>query len=908
MKILDDEFLPSLPMDDITFKMVKESVEYAHSSLTLFTAIKEKITLEFYLLQNHLNLNLTDIYMLKKNVMKSAQPHRLMLTATRCIFRNIQITKKNEVRNDMTKKNEITATGRKATDGNEIFKIDSTIYSCSQSYKAFCTTATELFSSVENIISELEQLRRTDNTAVRTSPENENTTSQCEELFEFTRSLDNPFGGTSLIVEDLPAATKIWSTEKKSTISTTSNTAKDIKMKMKMKSDVGGILNSYQGLSSMKEDSSATADIINLKKKIRKEINMKIFTEKAENFLVQKIYDPGFDYFFKIFQSLRQQTNLEDEKNYEKLSNSLEGVLESSESFTSMRLQFLEESCRIGFMIEKRNSELLQTASKYFILELIPPLPSIEDMQAIVKIRKNEMLQRCLEKDFPTKIGIISYSFEGVATRLLRASSVFSLNKYQYYGELIKAVQGWKEGKDNAILLCVAFLYEESSVGQVTKLNNMISNPTSKQHALQSATQNKKQSDYFLSAISQGARFLSLNWTPGNPLCVNSACLSPETYIIILEKYVVMLLLYSKQCENVIIPTSLLLDVFCCQNSAYASMIRCCLMNCIFSYEKKREMIEEMTKLIGPLILLLSAGYESIKSWVKQSMINKNSRSQTEKETERVMSILMRRSYSLLLTLILNENDRHTKINNILKLENCLRASASPKMNPLLTKLTSRTSPQEYVDFFKSIHDPMVLTTIREENSGNQNLKLQQAFLFVETIGEKDFINVTIRPYVPKPDTDYKTIGQAVKILKRPEKKVESMMIPVEKEDENGGKDVTTVNASKFEFSASADDSLNLPPPPPPPPSSLKMKDSYSVRCYKIFKSELEEARDRIKNFTNKDIYSRQLEHQFRQISTKFQRNHIFVKTYLDQIMPLLMDVRYYSNVIEFLGQSDIEV
>ena len=116
-------------------------------------------------------------------------------------------------------------------------------------------------------------------------------------------------------------------------------------------------------------------------------------------------------------------------------------------------------------------------------------------------------------------------------------------------------------------------------------------------------------------------------------------------------------------------------------------MIRCCLMNCIFSYEKKREMIEEMTKLIGPLILLLSDGYKSIKSWVTESMKNKNSWSQTEKETERVISILMRRSYSLLLTLILNENNPRTKIDNILKLKNCLKASFSPKMNPLLLEL-----------------------------------------------------------------------------------------------------------------------------------------------------------------------------------------------------------------------------
>ena len=112
---------------------------------------------------------------------------------------------------------------------------------------------------------------------------------------------------------------------------------------------------------------------------------------------------------------------------------------------------------------------------------------------------------------------------------------------------------------------------------------------------------------------------------------------------------------------------------------------------------------------------------------------------------------------------------------------------------------------------------------------------------------------------------------------------------------------------SPFEFSASADDSLNSAPPPPPP-SSSKIRDSYTERCFKLFQILLQEARNRIKNFTNKDIYLRELESQFRSISAEFQRNHDFVKSYFSQIMPLLEDVKYYSNVIEFLGQSDIEV
>ena len=639
---------------------------------------------------------------------------------------------------------------------------------------------------------------------------------------------------------------------------------------------------------------------------------MKIFTEKAENFLVQKIYYSGFDYFYKIFLSLLRQTNLENEKNSEKLNIygdvyngkgiQAEGMLGST---TSMRSQFLEESCKIGFLIEDKNPELLKVASAYFIMELRPLLPSREDMQEIVKLRKNEMLQRCLEKDFPTEISTISYSFEAVATRLLTATSIITLDKYQYYGKLKEALHNWREGKDNASLLCRAFQYEESSVAQKTELSNMISNPTWKQNAITI--------DYFLVAISHGAHFLSLNWSAGNPLCVNSSCLSPETYIMILEKYVVMLLLYSRQCENVLIPTSLLLDVFCCQNSAYGSMIRCCLMGKVFSNEKKREMSAEMEKLIGPLILLFSDGYESMETWVKQSIINKNSGAVTEKETEKVISYLMRRSYSLLLTLILNENNEKRRIDNIVKLIKSfgngtkkLLTTVSNKMNNFLTKLKAKTTPQEYIDFFKLIQDPMVFTTIQEENRSNQKLKLQQAFLYVETIGGKDFIKATIRPYEPKPDIDYKSIGQGVKILKRPEKKDETRNNQPENENENKNENVG--KASTFEFSASADDSLNSAPPPPPPPSSSKIRDSYTKRCYKLFQILLQEARNRIKNFTNKDIYLRELESQFRLISAEFQRNHDFVKSYFSQVMPLLEDVKYYSNVIEFLGQSDIEV
>lgn len=915
MKMIDEEYLLSYSIDNIDInilKMLKGAVENVKSSSLLSSSIKENIKFEFFLLVNHLLLDINNIEVLKARALNATQSHRLMMIATRCIIRNF---KKTQLTDEVSKTSDIVANKKKVN-------INDKIHKCSNSYRLLCMTFLELFSSLKILILQLQNQTRTYNTTVRTSPESENLTRQCEEIFEFTRSLNKPFGGCSLIVEDLPAANKIWIIERKETKSTINlkSVNKDKnknKNQLNTKSDARNILNSYDELSTNKNTSLSSPDFITVEKKIRREINMKTFVEKAETFLIQKIFSTSYDYFYEIFQFQLRQFMSEKGKDYQNYKERLingkcpeepSGVLESS---TSRRLKFLEESCKVGFLSEEIETKLITEASAYLLLELRPSLPLLEDIQAVVEIRKHQILQKCLLKTFPIKMTFIRYSFEEVVQRLLCTASIILVDKYKSNEELIQLIKDsthWN-GKDyGAIQLCCAFQYEIVSSEQVTIPNNMIKNFIEKNNAVKEH-QNMRQ-DYFLQSIYMGSNFVTLEWTDGNPLFISNACLSPDTYIIILEKYVVMLLLYSNQCENVLISTSLLFDVFCSQNAAYVSMIRCCSMKLLFSDEKVGYMKVQMTRLAGPLFYLLNAGYDSIEVWVRQALKNKNDVNRSEEDISQLMSILLVRIYSILIIISFNENSRYRRekcimslIKTVTKENHKILNSVPITMKKFLSTLRVRTSTQEFIDFFKSMRDPILSTTIQENSMSNQKYKLQQAHLSVEI--KEGSVNITIRPYVPCRNIDLNTIGQSKQILKRPEKKVDENnknQIPIEVENIKLGESTSNDNAPEFEFSKKSTELS--PSPPPPQTTSTKIELTYTEKCYTIFKCMVQESKDRIKKFKATDILQRELEMSFRRKFDKFERKHVFVTKYIKEIMPFVTEIKYYQNIIKVLGTS----
>jgi hypothetical protein len=153
----------------------------------------------------------------------------------------------------------------------------------------------------------------------------------------------------------------------------------------------------------------------------------------------------------------------------------------------------------------------------------------------------------------------------------------------------MRFIRNWK-GVYNARELCEGFAWEASS----SSITNIITalTPEEIKTRMQLSTNWKeegeksnkllqemyKNEDHFLKSLKIGERFLTRDgqyeWAP---LFNNQRCLSPASFIALAEKYIVLALLYSRKCENVLLPKSLTFDVLSRQNEAYGNMVWLCM-------------------------------------------------------------------------------------------------------------------------------------------------------------------------------------------------------------------------------------------------------------------------------------------------------------------------------------------
>lgn len=446
-------------------EMKKEGMKIGNELLKKVEEEKEMMNdniFEFYLMQNGCDLRLRHILEIIKKIGKCEHRHRLIIAAVRCIITNEMKT--------------YTVT----YDMNTITNKTKPRAQYDLSYNHLFITLTELFHSTAILIQHLQSLKRTYVTSTRTTHEKNESdllNKQCEDFFAVTRITNNPFGGVNYFVDEFHENISLWSKNPAST-STSSKIAPSTSTVAK--SNVANIVSAYKKLEiNTKKEKNEELEKTK-KMKVRKKINSNFFSDRGEFFLKSEILSKICMFVSDVLISDLQHNHKSDvirnkaywgillQTNNNNNNNDKNNNNKSTEIITQERLLRIDESYKIGLLILEYSPNLLAEATTYYLKELLPFSPYIENMGAISEMRQNKNIQNILKKKYSMSMPHLIFSFEFLSVYLLICDFIIDYDKHLITDNLINSINKSKEwhdhkGTGNGILLCNAFKEEAIS-------------------------------------------------------------------------------------------------------------------------------------------------------------------------------------------------------------------------------------------------------------------------------------------------------------------------------------------------------------------------------------------------------------------------------------------------------------
>lgn len=430
---------------------------------------------------------------------------------------------------------------------------------------------------------------------------------QCEELFEFNRDV-SASGVRRLCVEDIPASTLLWPRSKPLPQSKATSTAT-------------GLLSDYNKMSAPRHTV--------VQNKSRYEIDIKSFANQAIIFLESRVLLGASRLLYReltehlVLSLLPPQTRF---ISFKATFVSLVKIAQEDAKTALNQLQLLEHAYKYGTEIS--NKELIDLSQSYYLSLALPMLPSLENMEIILELRQSISFQDSLKNRFVT-MESDRFGFEYVVHELLIAELQHNVDIHLFSDSLkdkMRYIRNWK-GVYNAIELCGGFAWEASAATIANIITSLTSEEIGEKKRLfyrsltlkaengekltaEEVEKDKKylssidkNEDYFLKSLKIGAGFLTQNWNyEGGPLYSNKKCLSPTTFMALAEKYVVLALVYSKKCENILLPKSLTFDVLCRQNDAYGNLVTSCTTSSQLSQSKNEALSSVVYSIVRCLI------------------------------------------------------------------------------------------------------------------------------------------------------------------------------------------------------------------------------------------------------------------------------------------------------------------
>jgi hypothetical protein len=545
--LLDESFLLSKEVDRKAIGVLNDSCGVLADGVSMSREENESIQFEISLLKGHSLIKIYDLHHLIRRAEASSNPLRLMIIAMRLWLRNAE---SRGLKNDQK--------------GQGVSLIP---------WQPLCEAMSELNKAVQTCLQQLRYMT----TSYSTSPQAADIIiRQCEELFEFSRNV-NVSGVRGLFVEDIPATALLWPR-------TTKPPAK-----IKSTSDAKNIMGEYNKMSAPHRSSVQIES--------RYEIDIKTFAVQAIIFLESRVLLGARSLLFRELTRHLALSLIPSQTRYSRFKVTLDSSTKTPQEVdttSSTQLLLLDHAYRYGKEIS--SLELIDLCRTHYLDLALPLLPSLENMEEISKFRQSLSFQDALKSRFISdELGKIG--FEYVVQGLLIAELQHDIDTH-LFADLLKDkmrfIRNWK-GVYNARELCEGFAWEasSSSTNIITALTpdeikTRMQNTNWKEDREKSnilLQEMYKNEDHFLKSLKIGEIFLTQDWDyEWAPLYNDERCLSPASFIALAEKYIVLALLYSRKCENVLLPKSLTFDVLSRQNEAYGNMVWLCMYVCMNTY------------------------------------------------------------------------------------------------------------------------------------------------------------------------------------------------------------------------------------------------------------------------------------------------------------------------------------
>jgi hypothetical protein len=876
-EILDGFFLPSATTSAesaVALKDAVSSVTNADTSLTVTPTAtasvsvsvtvsngdKAAITLERKILKNHKSFSAeTEKYeKLRAEIQESSDSHRQLLTAMRCLIRNMEALMP-------VKKRESEQTASYAAPALDDSLLD-----------VLSSAVGDLYESCQVFQDALSTLHQTLNSTQPTAPSPSicDALRQCEEMFECTRGFTG-LGSFKYLVADIPAAVALYCSKTEAAPPKRSrNTASTVSVR------------------------TLPTHASPVKKRI--EITAKVFAERSSEFLSSLLVHPIRLLIDQLTLQLCRKHSPHNNR-YEMFLGALNRPSTFNRSETGVRVARLHHAWQRSSIIASSDADFASVVSRYFIYEYYPPLPLVEDMQALALMRGSRGMQEYRYREFEKMKTTNPTSFEAVAARLLLIDSIDAFGtkeKLALYTDLSK-----HDLNNSNRALYHAFKNEMVSV---TQNLNECDDP--------SHIRGHRQEDMFSMAMEAGHAYLIKPWSAGNPLDVNSKqCITVTTFLTLVERYTVLSLLYQRQCEGVCLPVSLLMNVMCRKNAAYANMIKCCAT----ARRDSRDLRSLLYGILDLLMRILASSVMDLHRWESASK-------KQDEEKFNPATAVTRISY-LIVTIITNNPsfglprlaiNRHL-LDGLPKVLNIRMA----------TLAHSRPNVQSHASLCEALKDTLVCVTLSDMAHSahtDEMKKLGRAIL--TTKGET--VLIAIKPPPPKvpPTSPLLTPSTATGVrrgakqwsegefgwhIRNQKPSIVASDFISGTDTDNAGDELSFDHLSAvMDFTPTPElGALGSTDQPLPLPAQSKV--SLYDKCCVTLTARLSEARERLKTLTPADRLERDLERSFRDVSRPFLLNAVsraglnsIVKLYVSSLLEKLLAVRECVAVIERLGRS----
>jgi hypothetical protein len=399
---------------------------------------------------------------------------------------------------------------------------------------------------------------------------------QCEDLFEFSRNM-SVSGIRGLFVENIPATALLWPRVKPP-------------VKSKVTSDAKNIMGEYNKLSTPRH---SVAQI-----ESRYEIDIKTFAVQAIVFLESRVLLGAKKLVFRELTGHLALSFIPPQSRYSRFKVTLDSSVKTSQEVdaTSFQIQLLDHAYRYGREI--CCLELIDVCRIHYLNLALPLLPLLENMEDLSKVRQSLSFQDALKSPpMPSELDTVGFKYVVHGSLIAELQHNVDIHLFSdHLKDKMCNIRNWR-GVYNARQLCKGFAWEASSSNMKNIITTLTPEEITTQFQLHLGPQEKRilsyeNEDSFLKSLRIGEVFLTQDWRAEGAtlyykqgeLNNNRRCLSPNSFIVLAEKYIVLALMYSRKCENILLPKSLIFDVLCRQNDAYGNMVHMLYSIYLFIY------------------------------------------------------------------------------------------------------------------------------------------------------------------------------------------------------------------------------------------------------------------------------------------------------------------------------------